>query len=90
LIKDQVTRRIIHRGRCVGGLYPLISSLVSSNQSQKHAFAVSKPSYSKWHSRLGHPSLAIVTRIISKNKLPFVRESTIESVCDSCQRAKSH
>jgi hypothetical protein len=57
LIKDQVMRRIIHRGRCVGGLYPLISSLVSSNQSQKHAFAVSKPSYYKWHSRLGRPSL---------------------------------
>jgi hypothetical protein len=26
LIKDQVTRKIIHRGRCVGGLYLLISS----------------------------------------------------------------
>jgi hypothetical protein len=41
LIKDQVTRRIIHRGRCVGGLYPLISSLASSG-SLKHAFVADK------------------------------------------------
>jgi hypothetical protein len=26
LIKDWATRRIVHRGRCVGGLYPLIAS----------------------------------------------------------------
>jgi hypothetical protein len=55
LIKDQVMRKIVHRGCCVGGLYPLISSLVSSSP-QKHAFAASKPSQSKWHSRLGHLS----------------------------------
>jgi hypothetical protein len=42
LIKDQVTGKTLHRGRCVGGLYPFISSLVSSS-SQKHAFAVTKP-----------------------------------------------
>jgi hypothetical protein len=90
LIKDQVTRKIIHRGRCVGGLYPLISSLVSSSSSQKHAFVAVKLSQAKWHSHLGHPSSIIVSQIISKNKLPCVRDSTLESVCDSCQRAKSH
>jgi histone deacetylase 1/2 len=89
LIKDQVMRKIVHRGCCVGGLYPLISSLVSSSP-QKHAFAASKPSQSKWHSRLGHPSLAIVKQILSKNKLPFVRDSSIDLVCDPCQQAKSH
>jgi hypothetical protein len=26
LIKDWATRRIVHRVRCVGGLYPLIAS----------------------------------------------------------------
>ena len=88
LIKDQATRNIIHRGRCVGGLYPLISSSVSSNEKQ--AFAVTKPSHAKWHSRLGHPSFAIVRRVISKNKLPFVRTKRIESICDPCQKAKSH
>jgi histone deacetylase 1/2 len=87
-IKDQATQRVIHRGRCVGGLYPLISSLES--QSSKHAFVAIKPSKSQWHSRLGHHSSIIVRQIISKNKLPCVRNLDIESVCDPCQHAKSH
>jgi hypothetical protein len=89
LIKDQVTGKTIHRGRCVGGLYHLISSLVSSSQSQKYVFVAAKPSQAKWHSRLGHPSSTIVSQTISKNKLACIRES-IDSICDSCQRAKSH
>jgi hypothetical protein len=88
-IKDQVTRKILHKGRCVGGLYPLISSMVASPQ-EKHAFLASKPSQAKWHSRLGHPSFRVVMNIISKNKLPFIRDTSLESVCDPCQQAKSH
>jgi histone deacetylase 1/2 len=64
--------------------------LLSSSQFQKHAFVTAKPSHTKWHSRLGHPSSTIVSQIISKNKLPCIRDSTLELVCDSCQRAKSH
>ena len=89
-IKDQVTKKIIHRGQCVGGLYPLISSLVSPHTSQKHAFVAAKPSQEMWHSCLGRPLLAIVQQAVSKNKLPSVRNSTIQSICDSCQKAKSH
>jgi hypothetical protein len=88
LIKDQVTKKIIHRGRCVGGLYPLISSLESTS-SQKHAFVATTPSQSRWHSRLGHPSFVIVRHIVSKNKLPCIRDSSHELVCDPCQQAKS-
>jgi hypothetical protein len=44
LIKDQVTGKIIHRGRCVGSLYPLIASMASTN-SLKHAFVAAKPSH---------------------------------------------
>ena len=86
LVKDLDTRRILLRGKCVGGLYPLISSSSSSN---KQAFVAVKPSSSKWHSRLGHPSSVIVKFVLSKNKLPFSHEIS-ESVCDSCQQAKSH
>jgi histone deacetylase 1/2 len=88
LIKDQVMRKILHRGRCVGGLYPLISSLVASDE--KSAFHITKPSQAKWHSRLGHPSSQIVMQVINTNKLPFDKESSEESICDPCQRAKSH
>ena len=86
LVKDLATRRIILRGRCVGGLYPLISS--SSSWSYKQANIVTKPSSSRWHSRLGHPSSVIVKYILSKNKLSY--EPSVESVCDPCQQAKSH
>jgi hypothetical protein len=85
LIKDQVTKAILHRGRCVGGIYPFISSLVSP-QDSKHAFVVVKPSQDKWHSRLGHPSIVIVRQVVSKNNLPCSSQSSLESICDSCQR----
>uniref|UniRef100_A0A8R7R0D9 GAG-pre-integrase domain-containing protein n=1 Tax=Triticum urartu TaxID=4572 RepID=A0A8R7R0D9_TRIUA len=86
---DLDTRRILLRGKCVGGLYPLISSS-SSLSSNKQAFVAIKPSSAKWHSRLGHPSSVIVKLVLSRNKLPHVFESSIESVCDPCQQAKSH
>uniref|UniRef100_A0A8R7QN76 GAG-pre-integrase domain-containing protein n=1 Tax=Triticum urartu TaxID=4572 RepID=A0A8R7QN76_TRIUA len=88
LVKDLDTRRILLRGKCMGGLYPLISS--SSPSSNKQAFVVIKPSSAKWHSRLGHPSSAIVKLVLSKNKLLHAHESSFESVCDPCQQAKSH
>jgi histone deacetylase 1/2 len=85
LIKDQVTRKVIYRGRCRGGLYPLIPH---DRVPNKQAFGVTKVSSSRWHSRLGHPSFSIVERVLRNNKLPF--HGKLESVCDSCQKAKSH
>lgn len=76
LVKDLATGRIILRGRCVGGLYPLISS--SSSWSNKQAYVVTKAFSAKWHSRLGHPSSVIVRYVLSKNKLSY--ESSVESV----------
>ena len=32
LIKDQATRKILYRGRCAGGLYPLIPEFRRSNK----------------------------------------------------------
>jgi histone deacetylase 1/2 len=89
LIKDQATKTTLHQGRCEGGLYPLRLKQGSTSRS-KHTFGVSKPSTSRWHSRLGHPAFPIVARVIRDNKLPFIDDSSSESVCDSCQRAKSH
>ena len=52
-IKDQATRRILFKGPCHGGLYPLVPL---STGSSKQAFVIIKPSSSTWHSLLGHPS----------------------------------
>jgi hypothetical protein len=84
-IKDQTTRKVLHRGRCEGGLYPIKS--VSNKQA--HGATV-KPSTSRWHYRLGHPSTSVVHQVLGKNKLPFVQESNKESVCDACQKGKRH
>ena len=89
LVKDQVTRTPLLRGKCECGLYPLPTDKLSS-ASHKQAYGVVKPSLSRWHSRLGHPSLPIVDRVISKNNLPVTWDSSQESVCDACQRGKNH
>ena len=87
LIKDQDTKQTILRGKCQGGLYPLVSS---SPNSTKQVCTATKPSHARWHSRLGHPSSFIVRQVLRKNNLPFVKESNTESICDPCQQAKSH
>ena len=67
-----------------GGLYPLKSF------PNKQAHGVTKLPSSRWHSHLGHPSATIVHQVLNKNKLTFVPESNKESVCDACQKGKSH
>ena len=52
-------------------------------------YGASKPSTSRWHSRLGHPAIPIVGRVLSSNYLSFSSDQSSESVCDSCQMAKS-
>jgi hypothetical protein len=87
LIKDRVTKKIIHQGRCEGGLYPL---WLQEDKSRKQVFGAIKPSTSRWHSRLGHPSFSIVERVVKNNSLPFVSDENSSSVCDSYLIAKSH
>lgn len=57
----------------------------------KTAFsAVTKPSYDRWHCRLGHPSSRIVDHVLGHFNLQFNRESNKAHVCDACQQGKSH
>jgi len=90
LIKDQETKKTLHRGRCKGGLYPLVPSSSDEGATGKQVYGVHKPSTSRWHSRLGHPAIPIIERVLSKNNLPCVSDSNPESVCDSYQLAKIH
>jgi histone deacetylase 1/2 len=88
-IKDRATKQILHQGRCKRGLYPLAPQS-SSPRVIKQAYEVNKVSSSRWHSRLGHPTYPIVQCVLRENKLPCESFSSHESVCDSCQKAKSH
>jgi hypothetical protein len=69
VIKDHSTRRHLLRGRCHKGLYPL------PVKSLKLAFGVFKPSLARWYSRLGHPSIPIIERVVNKFNLPCSSES---------------
>ena len=66
---------------------PLIPEIRRFN---KQAFSATKLSSTRWHDRLGHASFSLVEKLLRKNKLPFVREHNVETICDSCQKAKSH
>lgn len=85
VIKDKDTKNILLKGRCHKGLYP-----IPATSTIKNALGAVKPSMSRWHNRLGHPSSFIVRQVVSKNKLPCLGPSTDESVCDACQKAKAH
>ena len=76
-VKDLHTKNLLLQGRCQDGLYPLPSSTAQT-------YHVVKPSISRWHHRLGHPSSIIVDRVIRDNNLSFSRESS-PAVCDACQ-----
>jgi hypothetical protein len=84
LVKDQDTKKVILEGQCRHGLYPFPAP------SNKKAYIAAKVSFSRWHSRLGHPSSAIVKQIISRNKLPLLGQASGSLVCDAYQQAKSH
>jgi transposase InsO family protein len=50
-----------------------------------------KPSIARWHDRLGHPSMGVISRVVKENKLPCSSlEYNKESVCDACQQGKNH
>lgn len=83
----KATKRVLLRGPCRGGLYPLPDS---STGPSKHAFNTIKPTATRWHSRLGHPSLEVVRRVVREHDLPCSSSVHSESVCDACQRAKAH
>ncbi|XBI83490.1 hypothetical protein VPH35_091992 [Triticum aestivum] len=55
LIKDQATKKILYRGRCVRGLYPLIPERRRFN---KQACGFAKLSSTRWHDQLGHAALS--------------------------------
>jgi hypothetical protein len=82
---------LLLQGRCKYGLYPLpLASWLSESSPNKNVLAVVKPTIARWHHRLGHASSPIVQCVLSQNNLSFVKEKSIESVCDACQQAKSH
>jgi hypothetical protein len=84
-IEDRDTRSTLLKGRCHDDLYP-----IRALHPTKLSFGVNKPSLTRWHNRLSHPTFQIVERILRKFDLPFQHESNEDSVCGPCQQTKSH
>lgn len=82
LVKDCVTRKVLLKGRSVGGLYSL------SRQGPVGLLS-SKASSQIWHDRLGHPHARVLSRIL---KLCSVEKSSLlgsGQMCPACQLGKS-
>nr|CDH30699.1 putative Ty1-copia-like retrotransposon [Cercis chinensis] len=94
-VKDQKTQAILLKGGLDKGLYS-VPSAYSSHAPQARVFQIFSTSSSTsidsmrlWHNRLGHPSLAIVNKVLNHYNLPvFSLQNKL--LCDSCQLAKSH
>uniref|UniRef100_A0A2N9GIZ9 Reverse transcriptase Ty1/copia-type domain-containing protein n=1 Tax=Fagus sylvatica TaxID=28930 RepID=A0A2N9GIZ9_FAGSY len=71
-VKDQATRRTLVHGPSRNGLYPFPFFIKKHHQSNKNptAFVGERVSHPQWHSRLGHPALRTVSKIISRFGLP--------------------
>jgi hypothetical protein len=76
-------KKILHNGRCEGGLYSFKSS------SNKQGLGVTKLSRSLLHQRLGHASIPVVQQVLSRHNLPLIHDSN-NKVCDACQQGKHH
>jgi hypothetical protein len=87
LIKDRATRNLLLEGKCESGLYPLKPSDV---EFIKQAFISYSACPDQWHARFGHPSSQVVRSLLSLHNLPCLQKSSMLSVCDACQLAKSH
>jgi hypothetical protein len=81
LIKDQATTKVLFRGPCRAGLYPL---LPLPAPTQKLLLAAIKMSSQRWHCRLGHPSHNIIIRFIKNNNLSCSDFDPPDSLCDTC------
>jgi len=83
-IKEQTTKKTILEGRCERGLYPL---KVDHN---KQVLGITKAASSIWHHRLGHPLSQVVQQVLSRHKIPFVKDLNKHVVYDACQKGKMH
>jgi hypothetical protein len=84
LVKDQTSKKVLLQGRCKNGLYPWPS--LDQSLSSKCAFMTTKPSSIRMHDRLGHPSVSVISILVSGGKLVCAQESNKSHlVCDACQ-----
>lgn len=90
-VQDKVSKVILYQGKSSEeGLFLFKSPLVLSFSPFSHsAFVGAATSYPVWHQRLGHPSHAILSKMLSESKIKLPREDS-HSVCTYFLDGKMH
>ncbi|CAL9769295.1 unnamed protein product, partial [Musa acuminata subsp. burmannicoides] len=57
---------------------------------QPTAYSSVAASIDVWHRRLGHPSLPIQNKLLSRYSLPTLTNNRVVTYCDACLHNKSH
>jgi len=88
-IQDKATWRILYKGLCSNGLYPLHSFSPSTSQQTYQAtpFLGQLVQSTLWHHRLGHPTNNIVSLMLNKAHV-HVFKPTIPIMCHPCLKGK--
>ncbi|KAM1079132.1 hypothetical protein ACFX2B_013731 [Malus domestica] len=92
LNSDKATGRVLYKGLCSNGLYPL-SSLANVSPASSQSIASNKAllgqlvTSTTWHNRLGHPSNSIVSLMLHKSKVAFAKDPN-PVLCLRCLEGK--
>jgi hypothetical protein len=88
-IQDKATRRILYRGLCSNGLYPIhaFSPASSTQPSPAQAFLGQLVQSNLWHHRLGHPTNSVVSLMLNKAHI-HVPKTSSPMMCHPCLAGK--
>ena len=92
LVKDQKTRLVFLQGKNEKGFYkiPAATRVVGHPLAFYSTSSISDAgSLRLLHNRLGHLFVDVVSKILSLCKIPLKHDNN-NSICESCQLAKSH
>jgi hypothetical protein len=85
-VKDLITKIPILRFDSSGDLYPFVGF---SKMHNNLALSTIVSSVDLWLKRLGHPSNASLSHLLSRFKLPCNNNGSATSVCEACHKGKN-
>ena len=88
-VRDLQTGVLRVQGTPKHGTYEWPKTLSSTSPSLAFASIV-KTTLTDWHSRLGHPALPVLQKVISKFQLPIVSNALLAKPCSACSINKMH
>ncbi|XP_010545858.1 PREDICTED: uncharacterized protein LOC104818098, partial [Tarenaya hassleriana] len=88
-VKDRTTGAILAQGTLHNGVYEW-PTLSSPSLSSVSAFSSVKSTVCAWHSRLGHPSVEILHKVLCRLSLPSSSSSSLSFHCEFCSINKSY